>query len=422
MKLLNHTLKYLALILPLIVGVWAALFYFNLVDEVEDSLDDGLENNKMLIIQQAHSDSTILLNDKFNERNYAIRRIDRDLALGMRDTYSDTLIFVINEQDFEPYRLLKTAFRVQDQYYELQVISSSLEKDDLTEDILYSIIWLYVILLLSVLIINNLVLRKIWSPFYQLLSKIGQFSLDKNPVITPTPTNVKEFKELDERVVRLAQQSAATYSSQKQFLENAAHELQTPLAVSINKLELLSEHEDIPQKHLETIGSITNQLQRLTRLNKALLLLTKIENRQFAMQEEVQVNPMIRQLVEQFEDLAASKNIRVQLVEDGELVLTAHPDLISILISNLIKNGLVHSIPDGQVRVFITEDGFSISNSAQGAALDPKLIFRRFQKFTADNQRVGLGLAIVKAICDACNLQVDYSWSQGFHQFRVGRK
>jgi len=420
MKLLNHTLKYLAIILPLIVGIWAALFYFNLVDEVEDSLDDGLDNNKMLIIQQAHSDSTILLNNEFNERNYAIRKIDRDQALSMRDTYSDTLIFVINEQDFEPYRLLKTAFRVQDQYYELQVISSSLEKDDLTEDILYSIIWLYIILLLSVLIINNLVLRKIWSPFYQLLSKIGQFSLDKNPMITSTPTNVKEFKELDERVVRLAEQSAATYSSQKQFLENAAHELQTPLAISINKLELLSEHEDIPQKHLETIGSITNQLQRLTRLNKALLLLTKIENRQFAMQEKVQINPLIRQLVEQFEDLATSKNIQIQLVEVGELVLTAHPDLISILISNLIKNGLVHNISGGQVKVLITEDSFSVSNSAQGAALDPKLIFRRFQKFTSDSQRVGLGLAIVKAICDACNLQVDYSWSNGFHQFSCG--
>jgi len=422
MKLLNHTLKYLALILPLIVGIWAALFYFNLVDEVEDSLDDGLDNNKMLIIQQAHSDATILLNDEFNERNYAIRKIDREQALSMRDVYSDTLIFVINEQDFEPYRLLKTAFRVQNQYYELQVISSSLEKDDLTEDILYSIIWLYVVLLLSVLIINNMVLRKIWSPFYQLLSKIGQFSLDKNPVITPTPTNVKEFKELDERVVRLAKQSAATYSSQKQFLENAAHELQTPLAVSINKLELLSEHEDIPQKHLETIGSITNQLQRLTRLNKALLLLTKIENRQFALQEEVQVNSLIRQLVEQFEDLAASKNIQIELVEDGELTLTAHPDLISILISNLIKNGLVHNIPDGQVEVFVTKDGFSVSNSSSGTALDPKLIFRRFQKFTSDNQRVGLGLAIVKAVCDACNLDVDYSWSEGVHQFRVSRK
>lgn len=183
---------------------------------------------------------------------------------------------------------------------------------------------------------------------------------------------------------------------------------------------MLSEHEDIPQKHLETIGSITNQLQRLTRLNKALLLLTKIENRQFAMQEKVQINPLIRQLVEQFEDLATSKNIQIQLVEVGELVLTAHPDLISILISNLIKNGLVHNISGGQVKVLITEDSISVSNSAQGAALDPKLIFRRFQKFTSDSQRVGLGLAIVKAICDACNLQMDYSWSNGFHQFSCG--
>ena len=127
-------------IIILIVAVWAALFYFNLVDELEDSLDDGLENNKMLIIQRAMRDSTILANADFNERNYAIREISREQALGMRDVYADTLLYVINEEDFEPYRLLKTAFRIQDQYYELQVISSSLEKDDLSEDILYSII------------------------------------------------------------------------------------------------------------------------------------------------------------------------------------------------------------------------------------------------------------------------------------------
>lgn len=376
----------------------------------------------MLIIQQAIADPAILLNMEFNERNYAIRQIGREQALGMTDAYSDTLLYVVNEQDFEPYRLLKTAFRIQDQYYELQVVSSSLEKDDLTEDILISIIWLYVILLLSVLIINNMVLRKIWAPFYQLLSKMGQFSLDKNPLITPTPTNVKEFKELDERVVRLAEQSVATYNSQKQFLENAAHELQTPLAVSINKLELLSEHDDIPPAHLQIIGSVTQQLQRLTRLNKALLLLTKIENRQFAMQEKVQMNPLVRQLAEQFEDLADSKQVEIRLEENGELVWTAHPDLMSIMISNLIKNALVHNRPDGLVGISVNQDMLLVRNSAQGPALDPSKIFGRFHKNTSDHQRVGLGLAIVKAICEVSNLQAGYSYTDGFHEFKITRK
>ncbi len=422
MKLLNHTLKYLVLILPLIVGIWAGLFYYNLVDEVEDSLDDGLENYKMLIIQQAMIDTTILQNEVFNERNYAIRQIDRQTALSRTDVYSDTLMYMVNEGDFEPVRLLKTAFRIQDQYYELQVISSSLEKDDLTEDLLISIIWLYVILLLSVLIINNLVLRRIWAPFYQLLTKIGQFSLDKNPVITPTPSGVKEFRELDERVVRLAEQSVATYTSQKQFLENAAHELQTPLAVSINKLELLAEHEDIPEGHLETIGQVTQQLQRLTRLNKALLLLTKIENRQFTIDQQVAVNPLVRQLAEQFEDLAASRKVKMEIVDTDDLVWQAHPDLSSILISNLIKNALVHNVPEGKVKISVSPERLSVSNTAQGPALDPSRIFGRFQKNTTDFQRVGLGLAIAKAICEVSGLHISYIYTDGLHEFVVTGK
>lgn len=420
MKLLNHTLKYMALLLPLIVAVWAALFYFNLVDELEDSLDDGLENNKMLIIQRAMRDSTILANADFNERNYAIREISREQALGMRDVYADTLLYVINEEDFEPYRLLKTAFRIQDQYYELQVISSSLEKDDLSEDILYSIIWLYFIILLSVLVINNLILRRIWAPFYQLLAKIGQFNLERNPVITPTPSSVSEFRQLDEQVVRLAEQSAATYASQKQFLENAAHELQTPLAISINKLELLVEQEDFTPKQMDTIGMVTRQLQRLTRLNKALLLLTRIENRQFGPQEEeVSVNRLTGQLIEQYEDLAASRKVTLQFSEKDELTWNGHSDLLSIMVSNLLKNALVHNQPGGQVILSISREGLEISNTALAPALDPNQIFGRFQKNTSDNQRIGLGLAIVKAIASVSHLQVSYSFSAGFHTFRL---
>lgn len=419
MKLLNHTLKYLVLLLPVVIGVWAALFYYNMVDEVEDSLDDGLENYKMLIIEQASLDTAILGNEHFNERNYAIRPIDAAAALGMTDRYLDTTMYMISEEDFEPVRMLKTAFRQGDNYYELRVVSSSLEKDDLTEDLLVSIVWLYIVLLLSVLIINNLVLRKIWTPFYQLLDKIGRFNLEKNPVITPTQTNVREFQELDERLVNLARQSAATYSSQKQFLENAAHELQTPLAISINKLELLAEHEDIPEQHLEAISTVTRNLQRLTRLNKALLLLTKIENRQFVEAEEIIVNQLIARSLEQFEDMFSSARVDVHLEETGTLRWRMNADLATILITNLVKNACVHSKPGSLIWIAVSSDEFSISNSAFGDALNPDRIFERFQKESSDIRRVGLGLAIVKAICITSGLQISYGFHSGQHHFIV---
>lgn len=423
MKLLNHTLKYFVVILPVIVGIWAGIFYYNLVDEVEDSLDDGLQNYKMLIISEAQSDSTILSNNEFNERNYAIRAIDKEIALRTTDVYTDTLLYTEYERELEPYRLLKTAFRVGQNYYELKVISSSVEKDDLIKDLLTAIIWLVIILLISILLINNYVLKRIWAPFYELLDKIGRFSLDKNPSITPTTTSVSEFKELNDRVVQLANSVVATYNSQKQFLENASHEMQTPLAISLNKLELLAEEENLSEHQIHTIEQIAQQLKRLTRLNKTLLVLTKIENRQFMNEEEVNLNVLIRDLVEQFEDLATAKALNLTLEEKVDHVSwVANPDLLHMLFSNLIKNALVHSQPESQIIVQIKTNAVQISNSGDPLAIDPQKIFERFQKSSSDTQRLGLGLAIVKAICEVSGLEISYLYDEGRHNFNVFKK
>lgn len=419
MKLLNHTLKYLVLLLPVIMGVWAALFYYNTVGRVEKSIDDGLEHYKMLIIQKASQDPDILLHSHFNERNYAIQEIQREAALKVTDSYADTMMYMMSEEDFEPFRLLKTAFKEGEQYYMLRVVSSTLEKDLLLGELLTSMIFLYVVLLLSVLVINNLVLRKIWRPFYVLLDKMGRFSLDKNPEITPTPNPVKEFQDLDEQVVRLARQSVDTYLSQKQFLENASHELQTPLAISINKLELLAEHEDLPEAHLNSVVQVTRTLERLARLNKTLLLLTKIENQQFPEVTRVHVNPMLKQLLEQFDDLVNTRKIEVMVVNQQHLFWSMNQDLAVILISNLLKNALVHSDKEGAVHILITDTHLTLSNTSAQGALDPEQIFNRFNKHAADTQRVGLGLSIARAICMASGLELGYRYEQDMHYFFV---
>lgn len=419
MKLLNHTLKYLVLLLPVIMGVWATLFYYNTVGRVEKSIDDGLEHYKMLIIQNAGQDSSILLHRHFDERNYAIQEIQREVALAVTDSYADTLMYMISEEDFEPFRMLKTAFKEGDRYYMLRVVSSTLEKDLLLGELLTSMIFLYAVLLLSVLIINNLVLRRIWKPFYVLLDKMGRFSLDKNPEITPTPNPVKEFQDLDQQVVRLAQQSVDTYLSQKQFLENAAHELQTPLAISINKLELLAENEDIPEAHLDRIVLVTRTLERLARLNKTLLLLSKIENQQFPELSQVHVNAVLDQLLEQFEDLIESRRLKVQVVNEQHLFWTMNHDLAVILISNLLKNALVHSEKEGRIQVLIAGSRLTLSNSSRLGPLDPEQVFERFNKNATDTQRVGLGLSIARAICQASELELSYRYDQGLHHFDV---
>ena len=136
MKLLNYTLKYLALVLLVVISIWAALFYLNMIDEVLDGLDDGLENNKMLVINRVEKDSGVITRSGFTEHNYQIKEIPEQQGLKFKDEYRDTTMYTLNEEDFEPFRMLTTVFVHQGKYYEMKVVASTVEEDDLIRNLL----------------------------------------------------------------------------------------------------------------------------------------------------------------------------------------------------------------------------------------------------------------------------------------------
>ncbi|SEJ00636.1 Signal transduction histidine kinase [Dyadobacter koreensis] len=418
MKLLNHTLKYLSITLLVIISIWAAIFYVNMLDEVYDSLDDGLDNYKLLIIKKAEEDSTILNKKEFAESNYEIRELPESVAILRKDIHQDTLMYMLNEEDYEPVRMLTSAFALNNKYYELKVISSMVEEDDLIEDLLYSLIWLYVAMIASILIVNNFLLKKTWKPFYLLLDQLKQFKIGKDPMIKPAETQVKEFKELNEAVTLLLNRTLETYQGQKQFIENASHELQTPLAISINKLELLSEREDLTESNLVAIGQIIQTLERLKRLNKSLLLLSKIENKQFQDNEQVDINAIFKNLIEEFSDFADYKNVHISFQENDQLYAYMNKDLAEIFVTNFLKNAIVHNVDNGSVDVTINPASFTIRNSGSNIPLDGQKIFQRFHKKSNEKNNTGLGLAIVKAISDLYGLSVAYYFDNG-HKMTV---
>lgn len=413
MKLMNHTLKYLSITLFVIISIWAAIFYINMLDEVYDSLDDGLDNYKLLIINKANEDSSILSKTEFAESNYEIREIPEAMAVERKDTHVDTLMYMLYEEDFEPVRMLTTAFRMHDRYYELKVISSMVEEDDLIEDLLYSLIWLYFALIASILLVNNFLLRKTWKPFYVLLEQLRGFKLGKDPMIKPEETSVTEFKELNEAVSLLINRSLETYHGQKQFIENASHELQTPLAISINKLELLTEKENLDEENLTAIGQVIQTLERLTRLNKSLLLLSKIENQQFQDNEKVHINAVIENLLEEFSDFAEYKNVTISYRGNDQLFVDMNKNLAEIFVTNFLKNAIVHNVPNGSVQITVDTSTVTITNTGSDKPLNPDKIFQRFQKHSNEKNTTGLGLAIVKAIADLYGLSVAYSFKNG---------
>src|SRR5690606_26882500 len=193
MKLLNHTLLYLSASLVFILSIWAVVFYFSMMEVVYDSIDDGLENYKMLIIKEAHQDSTLLGKSNFDESNYAIRPIDREFAIHAQEVFTDTSMYMEYEGDYEVMRMLTTYFSTSDsRYYELRIITSMVEGDDLVADLLHALLWLYVAVIASAFIINNWVLRKIWRPFYQLQHELRGFKLGVDKTFNPPQTRVTE--------------------------------------------------------------------------------------------------------------------------------------------------------------------------------------------------------------------------------------
>lgn len=418
MNLLNYTIKYLYVTLLLVIGLWAVIFYIRMIDEVRDSLDDGLENDKMLVIKKVARDEATISRAGFEEHNYAMKLIKESRALQIKDNYKDTMMYTLNEMDLEPFRVLTTAFKNKNTYYELKVVASTLEQDDLIRTLLYSLIGLYVMILLSILVINNFLLRKIWIPFYHLLKQLKLFRLDKDDHIVTTPTNVNEFIELNETVSRLVDQAVKTYTSQKHFIENAAHELQTPLAISLNRLELLCEEEGLSESSLDVIGKVMTTLQRLSRINRSLLTISKIENKQYGDTETIVLNHQVQALVHEFADFAAIKDVSIHLEEKHELVVTMNRDLCSIMISNLIKNAITHNLTHGGVKIIITNNKLIMENNGKDKVLPAAEIFKRFKKGSSAQNNTGLGLAIVDSISKIYDFEISYIYN-GMHRFTI---
>ncbi len=420
MKLLNHTLLYLSASLIFILSIWAVVFYFSMMEEVYESIDDGLENYKMLIIKKASRDSTLLKKDRFDESNYAIRPVDRAFAVQATEEFRDTSMYMEYEEEYEVVRMLTTYFSTpQNAYYELKIITSMVEGDDLVGDLLHALLWLYVAVIASAFIINNWVLRKIWRPFYQLQDELRGFRLGEDKTFQPPQTQVREFRDMNDTVAELLKANIAVFQQQKQFIENASHELQTPLAIAINKLELALEQSQEEGEQTQMLVNAIQYLERMTRLNKSLLLLSKIENRQFSSEEEVDFNARLRQQADDFEEFIHYRHIQLEIVERAVLKRRFNSDLADLLITNLLKNAIVHNYEGGNITITIENTGFEIANTGREQALDSEKMFGRFYRSAEQSSSTGLGLAVVKAIAQFHQIGVTYRYGDGVHRLYV---
>ncbi|WP_419212070.1 sensor histidine kinase [Maribacter sp. X9] len=391
-----------------------------MLEEIYDSLDDGLENQKILMVQRAGNDPTILAqNDpEFKEHVYNFTPISKKGYQNFKESYRDTSMYMLNEKSYEPVRIYESAVKYGDGHYKLKIITSMVEEDDLVEDMILYLSGLYILLVASILFLNNLLLRRIWKPFYNLITQLRDFRIENNTAVEIPKSNIEEFNLLNSTVDKLIKKSTESYVAQKQFIENASHELQTPLAISINKLELFLENNDLDENQLKDLSTVMDSLSKLTRLNKSLLLLSKIENKQFEEEAKVDFTELTKHILEDFKDMAVHKKMRFKIVSNEVLKHFINEDLAIILLTNLIKNALVHGKQNEDIQIKIGSDSWQIRNFGILKELDQKTMFARFKNSANQKNSTGLGLAIAKAISEKYKLELIYSF-EGVHTFKL---
>ncbi|MEO4796141.1 sensor histidine kinase [Bacteroides uniformis] len=421
MKLLSYTYRKLALLLFLLMAVWGVLFYYAIIDEVVDETDDTLENYGEILMESALHDPSILETEGSLMSFYKFTPISEEEGRHYRQVFYDATVYIELEDEDEPVRVMCTAFRMPDgQYYELKLMISILERDDMVEAMLWYLGALFLLFLICTSIGIQLVLKGVFRPLHRLLDWLHCIQPGKEVPPLDNPTKIREFRQLSDAALDMGNRSYKAYEEQKQFIENASHELQTPLAIVRGKVELLAESEGMTEQQMEQLDEIYATLGRAVKLNKSLLLLSRIENGQYTEMEDVSVDEILDELLPDLMDIYEHKQVRlIRKREKQPFIIRCNHSLAQILVSNLVKNSLLHNREGGELQVLTTPTSLVIKNTGD-VPLDGEKLFRRFYHgMDGKKDSTGLGLAIARSIALSSSLKLTYEWQDGMHTFRL---
>ena len=421
MKLLSYTYRKLALLLFLLMAVWGVLFYYAIIDEVVDETDDTLENYGEILMESALHDPSILETEGSLMSFYKFTPISEEEGRHYRQVFYDATVYIELEDEDEPVRVMCTAFRMPDgQYYELKLMISILERDDMVEAMLWYLGALFLLFLICTSIGIQLVLKGVFRPLHRLLDWLHCIQPGKEVPPLDNPTKIREFRQLSDAALDMGNRSYKAYEEKKQFIENASHELQTPLAIVRGKVELLAESEGMTEQQMEQLDEIYATLGRAVKLNKSLLLLSRIENGQYTEMEDVSVDEILDELLPDLMDIYEHKQVRlIRKREEQPFIIRCNHSLAQILVSNLVKNSLLHNREGGELQVLTTPTSLVIKNTGD-VPLDGEKLFRRFYHgMDGKKDSTGLGLAIARSIALSSSLKLTYEWQDGMHTFRL---
>jgi signal transduction histidine kinase len=419
-KLLDQSLRPLV-IYALVVLIVSIPVYFLIINWIwENELDkhhyairEKLEKRltSSNLPDSSVSEMIVMLNKVqpgFSVRQATIPQPDSTYTLIRFDTFMN---------DREQFRCLLTDIRVNGKLFRVLIETNMEEIDETLLAIAAVTIFFFILLLAGFIYLNRKTALRVWRPFYETLASLHTFRLEGGKPVALPLSQVTEFTDLNQSLARLMEGSLTSYRQQKEFTENASHELQTPLAIVKSKLDLLLQSRALDQAQMQIVDDAYQAINRVTRINKNLLLLAKIEHAQFDEQRNITVRSLMTELSTQFADRFENRGIQYT-AHVGNITVKANPMLLEILLTNLIVNAVRYTPTGGSISVQADQHELTFSNTGV-APLHEQNLFRRFAQASTEHAGSGLGLAIAREICERYGWQIMYSFDGGLHHFTI---
>jgi signal transduction histidine kinase len=420
-KLLNKPLRAFTTY-ALIVLLCSIPVYFFIIDSIwiheirARNLIVAAEVKKNLVSQKFNDEEMLAAMKIWNSvqpeakiRKANVLKVDSTYNIYRKNRY---LVY----KGYDRFEGLVSYFEINGKPYSLTVEANVEESYETILVITTITILFFIIMLVGFVKINKKISKSLWKPFYSTLEQIKNFDLNMPFKVSVDHNEIIEFEELNTSINRLIDSNVTVFRQQKEFTENASHELQTPLAIVQSKLDLLLQDSSISSAQSQIIEETNYALSRVGRINKNLLLLAKIENQQFLEKQSVDVSQLTQQIIELLADLLGEKTMAYKRTAlcfvEGNIML------IEIMITNILMNALRYTPDNAEISISLSENEIIISNPGT-FALDKNKIFKRFSAASIHAPGSGLGLAIVKEICKRYGWAVDYDFIGGLHMFKI---
>ena len=416
MKLISKTLIYYLLVsLPLLV-IAGLLSYFLIKTELRDGTDETLASEK------THAERLIRSLNVLNPIYLSIDSLSTiKLSSGskLKSGYIDTLVFNVEEGENVSARILRSYYTFKGRTFQITLLKTTMEEEELLESILATFTMIIGFLILSFVIVNWMLSKTLWKPFYITLSQLKNYDIQSHAHQQFSSENTKEFNQLNEALSKMTDKIYLDFIQQKEFTENASHEMQTPLAVLKANLSLLMQSPHLKEEEMNQLQIIENTVKKLSSLNKALILLSKIENNQFVDSEAVSIKALVSRVTDNFAEVIQSKRISLDIELREDILVKMNPVLAEILFTNLLQNAIRHNKGEGKIVITIKDNQLEIANTGEPLNIPEEEMFIRFKKNDASKESLGLGLSIVNGIAKFYGFKVHYSFADPLHRFGV---